>query len=175
MTATIVSEDPVVVPPSDAPATRRLRASAALLAGGGSIDVQRVLMVTGAVAIPLGFLLIVLGYWGAAEVGREVEQTPYLISGGLLGLALVVTGGFAYFGYWLTRVAGLLQKLVDDGVAGAASTGAIAGTPALVATPRGSLAHRAECPVVADRTDLVALDAGGAGRVRCKLCQPAFV
>jgi uncharacterized membrane protein len=40
----------------------------------------------------IGFLLIVLGWNGAASLDRVPGQMPYLISGGVAGLGLVFTG-----------------------------------------------------------------------------------
>ena len=40
----------------------------------------------------LGFLLVFLGWNGAASVDRVPSQFPYLISGGVAGLCLVVLG-----------------------------------------------------------------------------------
>ena len=40
-----------------------------------------------------GFALMLLGWWGAAHTHRQIEQIPYLISGGLIGLGLVLVGG----------------------------------------------------------------------------------
>jgi hypothetical protein len=34
-----------------------------------------------------------MGWWGASHTHREIEQIPYLISGAILGLAMVVLGG----------------------------------------------------------------------------------
>lgn len=65
---------------------------------------RRRLMTLGGILVPLGLLVIVLGWFGAARTPNEFEQIPYLISGGLLGLALVFLGGFLYFAHWLTRM-----------------------------------------------------------------------
>jgi hypothetical protein len=62
------------------------------------------LLIAGGVMFPLGGLLIILGWWGASHTPRIFEQIPYMISGGLLGLGLVVAGGFLYFAYWLTTI-----------------------------------------------------------------------
>jgi len=43
--------------------------------------------------IGIGLLVIAVGWNGAASQLSTVSQFPYLISGGILGLALVVTGG----------------------------------------------------------------------------------
>ncbi len=70
----------------------------------GTIDLERPLLIAGAVMLPLGLIAIFLGWLGASRTPYEFEQIPYLISGGLLGVALAITGGFLYFGYWLTRM-----------------------------------------------------------------------
>ncbi len=69
---------------------------------------QVVLFWAGAVLLPLGLVVIVLGWYGAANTPYEYDQISYLVSGGLLGLGLTFTGGFLYFGAWLARIA-------DDG------------------------------------------------------------
>jgi hypothetical protein len=46
-----------------------------------------------------------------APTFRTYAQLDYLISGGLLGLALVVFGGFCYLGCWLTRTVQLLRTV----------------------------------------------------------------
>jgi hypothetical protein len=47
--------------------------------------------------------------------------------------------------------------------------------PMLVATPRGSLLHRPDCPVVARRTDLRSIPAGTEGFGYCTMCDAAGV
>jgi hypothetical protein len=61
--------------------------------------------------MPAGLLVIIVGWYGAAHTFRTYAQLDYLISGGLLGLALVIFGGFCYFGYWLTRMVQLLRTV----------------------------------------------------------------
>ena len=89
-------------------AVRRLRTRAT------TDDTARVLLVLGGVLVPLGVVLIVLGWAGAARSVDEWEQIPYLISGGILGLALVVAGGFCYFTYWQTEVLHAVRRDVTD-------------------------------------------------------------
>ncbi|MCW2601200.1 MAG: hypothetical protein JWM02_3029 [Frankiales bacterium] len=67
-------------------------------------DHSRLLVLAGGTAVAVGLLLVVLGYLGASHTIYVFEQIPYLISGGLLGGCLVVSGGFCYFAFWLTRV-----------------------------------------------------------------------
>ncbi len=87
----------------DAIARIRVRARA--------IKIEQILLVLGGVAMPAGILVIIVGWYGAAHTFRTYAQLDYLISGGLLGLALVVFGGFCYFGYWLTRMVQLLRTV----------------------------------------------------------------
>ena len=56
-------------------------------------DLLRMLLLPASTLVVVGFGLMILGWWGAAHTHREIEQIPYLISGGLLGLALVILGG----------------------------------------------------------------------------------
>jgi hypothetical protein len=80
----------------------------------GGADKARVLLVMGGVLIPLGIVLILLGWSGVSHTTDTFEQTPYVISGGLLGLALVVAGGFCYFGYWQTQVVRAVRRDAAD-------------------------------------------------------------
>jgi hypothetical protein len=68
-----------------------------------ALPLETVLLILGAVCLPVGLVAIIVGWYGVAHTGRLYEQNSYLISGGILGLALVFIGGFLYFGYWMTR------------------------------------------------------------------------
>lgn len=65
---------------------------------------ERLLLVLGGIIAPLGLLVVLYGWWGASHTSYPFEQTPYLISGGLLGLGLVFLGSFFYFAHWLTQL-----------------------------------------------------------------------
>jgi len=49
-----------------------------------------------------GLSIILLGWFGAARSTIVEEQVPYLISGGLLGVALATIGALTLFAHWLT-------------------------------------------------------------------------
>jgi hypothetical protein len=66
---------------------------------------DQLMTVVAAVLLPLGLVLVFLGWYGAARTPYLFEQVPYLVSGGLLGLGLIVTGGFVLFGSWIARTA----------------------------------------------------------------------
>lgn len=189
-----------VAPPLPAQAQTELAASLARLRRRASlVATERWMLVTGSILLPLGAVLVLAGWYGAAHTTRLFEEVPYLISGGLFGLVLVVIGAAFYFGYWLTRlVSGDRQTLevllrIEErlysmpGIGGAAETstgagpggtaavarGAAAGIT-LVATKTGTMYHRSDCLVVADRApdELRAVLLPAPGLSPCKLCSP---
>ena len=153
-------------------------------AGSGRLD--RWMLVLGGVLMPAGALVIVLGWVGASRTPLPFEQNDYLISGGLLGLGLLIIGGFVYFAYWqavriresrdqtaeLARALGRVEALLagayvpdHSGVNGVAR-------PQFVATANGSIFHRPDCPVVSGRTDLAAVAADDTTLQPCRICTP---
>jgi hypothetical protein len=75
----------------------RLRRGRRSIVGGPNflLSVAATLMVFGVTAI-------VIGWVGAAHSTFVEEQVPYLISGGLLGVALTTVGALTFFTHWLT-------------------------------------------------------------------------
>ena len=65
--------------------------------------VDQLMSVVAAVLLPLGLVFVFFGWYGAARTPYLFEQVPYLVSGGLIGLGLVVTGGCVLFGSWIAR------------------------------------------------------------------------
>lgn len=82
----------------------RLAAATARLRGRSGPVAERWLLAAGAVLVPLGAVAVLLGWYGTAHTTRVWQQVPYLVSGGLLGLGLMVVGGLGYFAAWLTRL-----------------------------------------------------------------------
>jgi hypothetical protein len=151
--------------------------------------VESVLAIASAVLLPLGLAVILLGWYGAAHSSYLFEQVPYLISGGLFGLGLVVLGGLLYFGSWVARgaaeqrrqgeeVADLLREIRDEMRARPAAAPARRahsvsnGSAPFVATAKGSMLHRPDCSVVAGREDLRQVSASDQGFTPCSLCAP---
>ena len=124
--------------------------------GSNGNRTARVLSLVGALLGVVGLLLILVAWNGTAHTALVFEQIPYLVSGGQLGTALVVLGGFLYFSSWLTvlvhdqrethRLLGELLK--------ASPSAETAPALRLVATSRGDMVHLETCRVVAGRTDL---------------------
>jgi hypothetical protein len=177
--------------PTDPAADLAVRARA-LRVRPGSVNLDRILLVIGGVLLPLGLLLIVLAWLGASHTVLLFEQIPYMISGGLLGLALVFIGGFIYFTYWQTllvregrdqsrRVEELLVR-IESHLASAADQAeppslpsrarSTTASPRLLATPTGTMLHRSTCQVVAGRSELRRVTLGTAGFEPCRLCRP---
>ena len=64
---------------------------------------ERVWLIGGLVLPLLGLGLILFAYWGASGTAFVSEQIPFLISGGVLGLALVIVGAALFVRYSMTR------------------------------------------------------------------------
>ncbi|WKN47976.1 hypothetical protein [Nocardioides sp. Arc9.136] len=150
---------------------------------------QVVLFWAGAILLPLGLVVIVLGWYGAANTPYQYDQLSYLVSGGLLGLGLTFVGGFLYFGAWLARIADdgresskrladTLLVLADVTSRSAAVNDHGVDTSALPVTAgEGTTIHRRDCALVAHRTDLHPIgEAEAQGRVAqlttCRVCKP---
>ena len=158
----------------------------------GMVPTDKWLAIAGGVLMPLGVILVFIGWYGASHTSRLFEEVPYLISGGLLGIVLSTIGAALYFGYWLTRIVAGERQMIEvlarmeaklDGAAeanGAASSrsgAAAAAAPAagtFVATRTGSMFHRPDCPVVADRpqNELRTVKLPATSMSPCKLCAP---
>jgi hypothetical protein len=153
---------------------------------------QLVLFAAGAVLMPLGILLICLGWYGTAHAHYDYDQRTYLISGGLLGLGLTFFGGFLYFGAWLARVAADQREsgrqladtilVLADTLSrqSSASAGLGAGGPSdlgavAVLAGSGTTVHRRDCALIAHRDDLRVPDGSETGLTTCRVCRPTLV
>jgi hypothetical protein len=144
-------------------------------------DADRIALAIGGLLTVGGLVAILIGWYGAASTGLPFEQTPYLISGGMLGVALVFLGGFIYFGYWVAR---LLRETREQsermtvllGRIAASSNGSgpsSSGTAtSLVATRSGTQYHRADCVVVAGKPGLRRVTTRTRGLTPCRVCEP---
>ncbi|KAA1416409.1 hypothetical protein F0U44_19025 [Nocardioides humilatus] len=148
---------------------------------------QVVLFWAGAILLPLGLVVIVLGWYGAANTPYQYDQLSYLVSGGLLGLGLTFTGGFLYFGAWLARIAAdereSSKRLADTLLLLADVTSRAAATDDrgvdLGAVPvtagEGTTMHRRDCSLIAHRDDLRPVGESNGHLTTCRVCRPADV
>jgi hypothetical protein len=75
--------------------------------GRTDLGVRKVMQILGMFTIAFGFGCIVLGWYGASHSPYQIQEIPYLISGGLLGVALVFGGGV------LIRYASSLRQIEE--------------------------------------------------------------
>lgn len=148
MTATVhAGSDADVAPPEPATAEdrspgrlRRLRPA--------NLDLRNTWQIlAGSLLLPLGLAFILLAWSGAAHGRVDQQQIPYLVSGGLGGLAIVMIGCFFYWAHWLYRIYDqadlhhqealqeqreMMRALIDAlGAAGPGRVGAAAGFEAV--------------------------------------------
>jgi hypothetical protein len=159
---------------------------AALRRRTGFVVTDRTLLTVGSILMPLGVVLVMLGWYGSAHTTRSWEQLSYIASGGLGGVALVIAGGFCYFGFFLARLLATSREVLDSllrleerfetvGLSAQSPVDRNARLPlvSLVATRRGTMYHRPECATVAGRppAELRTVRATD-GLSPCKICIP---
>ncbi|MFC7493307.1 MULTISPECIES: hypothetical protein [unclassified Nocardioides] len=144
---------------------------------------QLVLFWAGAILLPLGLVVIVLGWYGAANTPYQYDQLSYLVSGGLLGLGLTFAGGFLYFGAWLARIASdnresarrladTLLVLADVTSRAATTTDGVDTSGLPVTAGDGTTLHRRDCALIAHRDDLHPVGEANGHLTPCRVCRP---
>lgn len=140
----------------------------------------------------LGALSLFLGWYGVSGEALTAKQLPYLVSGGLTGIALIVIAGVFLatddVRRQLGRVEDLERKLddlfrlfVDDlramdaGEDAPTATTTAATASGLVALPGGTSYHRSDCALVAGKSGASAVTAASIARRSlkpCRICEP---
>ena len=156
----------------------------------------------GWVLAALGVIVIFVGWFGVSGQALVAKQLPYLISGGLGGVALVGVGAALIGTERLRRDAGRMARLEDmveelrgvllahpDEPAGSASGAAATAGPVpagpvsagqvtagqVLAVPSGSTYHRADCSMVRGKPAVEPVTAGQIdqrGLTPCRICEP---
>ena len=94
-------------------AARRARfreAVARLSERARSTELLKMLILPGAFFVVAGFVFMFLGWYGASRTPREIEQIPYLISGGFIGMGMMFVGGLLLASaFWM----GMLQRFSE--------------------------------------------------------------
>jgi len=147
---------------------------------------DRTLLTIGSILMPLGAVLVLLAWYGASHTTRLFEQVPYMISGGLMGIVLVIAGGFCYFGFFLARLLSTSREMLDSllrleerfesiglSADAPAARGARLPLVPLVATKSGTMFHRPDCPTVAGKpaAELRSVRSTD-GLTPCRICVP---
>ena len=147
---------------------------------------QAGMFVAGAVLMPVGIVVICLGWYGSAHSHYAYDQNVYLVSGGILGLGLTFLGGFLYFGAWLARLSADQRdaaRQLADAVRALSAGGAppAAAQPAAEASGQladyvlagaGTTVHRRDCPLIASRGDLHPYLDERSATTTCRVCRP---
>lgn len=137
-------------------------------------------LIAGGLCISAGIVAIFLGWFGAAHTRDVTDQIPYLISGGVFGLALVVLGSALYFSYFVAQVhhasrrqQRALEQMLMSGGARAADAGD--GDDLVVTVPGGASFHRPGCPLAGgkDATPKTRAEAVDQGYKPCAVCEPS--
>jgi hypothetical protein len=149
--------------------------------------------------VALGFILVIIGYLGISREALVAKQLPYLISGGIGGIALVGFGAMLVGTEDLKRTQERidhLESLVDDlhavlltrpdapaaGELGSAN-GEVADPQAALdpsrvrffALPQGQTFHRPGCSMIQGKDQAEQVTAAAArrrGLKPCRLCEP---
>lgn len=124
----------------------------------------------------IGFVLILLGWNGSSEVDHPQGQIPYLISGGVAGLGLIIVAiGLLLINELKRATAQILlglERANDASVVESGGPTAVPGSGPMVVAGRATY-HLPTCRLVAEREDLqtmspdAAIDRGLAG---CRIC-----
>ena len=150
--------------------------------------------VWGWILVGLGLLFILIGYLGISREALVAKQLPYLISGGIGGIALVGFGAMLVGTEDLKRaqeridhledlVADLHSALLSRPDAPALSSNGESAGPAgqrgagatLMALPGGQSYHRADCSMIEGKREAKPVTASAArrqGLKPCRLCEP---
>ena len=145
----------------------------------------------GLLVVAVGLLVIGIGWNGAAGAGGEINgiptlsaQLPWLLSGGILGLGLVVFGAALVIVHNArvdrARLESKLDELVEA-VGRGSGTGSTVITPASAAgifAAGGASYHRPDCRLVTGRGDVEYVtgpEVAARELKACRVCRPEAV
>lgn len=153
--------------------------------------------IAGWVLVALGGIFMLVGWLGVSREVLVAKQLPFLVSGGIGGLALVVVGAklisardLQKYEDRLEHLEGLVDQLhtilLTEADRPAEPETAAAGDPAapgsqpngvhrVSALPNGTSFHRPDCSMVAGKPGVIwvaAAEATSEGLHPCRVCQP---
>ena len=129
-----------------------------------------------------GVVFVILGWYGAAHTNILTEQIPYLISGGLLGLGLIIVAGVLAAGAVQERSNDELRREIAQALAAMGSGAPDRGVRSdafsmnghhVFVVPGGRSYHQPGCPILEGKEGVKELEAAQAvasGYAACKLC-----
>jgi len=130
-----------------------------------------------------GFVLVWVGWNGAASYDTSIRQFPFLISGGIAGLGLIHVG----VGLWIVQSQRAERARMEENLAGlnrvletlvevVGLTGRAAGDGGGLVLAGTTAYHRPACPMVQDHPRLATTTAelaAESGLAPCRTCEPA--
>jgi len=142
----------------------------------------------GLVVVAAGLLVIGIGWNGAAGAGGEINgvptlsaQLPWLLSGGILGLGLVVFGAALVIVHNARVDRARLESKLDELVDAVGRGGGSVVTPSSAAgifAAGGASYHRPDCRLVTGRGDVeyvTGAEVASRGLNACRVCRPEAV
>jgi len=129
-----------------------------------------------------GVVFVILGWYGAAHTNILTEQIPYLISGGLLGLGLIIVAGVMAAGAAQERSNEEFRREIAQALAAMGSGAPDRGVQSdafsmnghhVYVVPGGRSYHVAGCPILEGKEGVKELEpaqAASSGYAACKLC-----
>ncbi|MEY2465129.1 MAG: hypothetical protein QOH64_3267 [Acidimicrobiaceae bacterium] len=147
--------------------------------------------VLGWVLLGLGALFILIGWIGVSGTPVLAKQIPYVVSGGIAGVFLAVAGAYFLGTEELRKDSGRLDRLErmvqelhealltrSDAPAPAATAASTNGKVSYVALAGSDTYHRADCSMVANKSNTAVLAPSSITRRKlqpCPLCDPVAV
>ena len=132
----------------------------------------------GLLIIALGIVAIGLGWNGAATYIDYRRQFPYLISGGLLGLGLIIVGAALMIVHSAREDRARLETRLEE-IAALLARGVVADSAprdvAGLVVAGASSYHSPTCRLAEGRDDatyLTSAEAQGRGLTACRICRP---
>lgn len=149
----------------------------------------RLALYVGIALAAVGGIVLYLGYNGAATNPLPQAQTPYVISGGLLGVGLMVIGTVVIALHVLLRVQADFRseiaetrralEEIGESMARQAVISGMAAKPSangtVMVTKNSSSYHRPDCRLVARAGHARPIprdEAGRSGLIPCRVCRP---
>lgn len=138
----------------------------------------------GLLFIAAGFVLIGKAWDGAASINFVQGQIPYLLSGGFMGIALVITGCTLLFLVTVRAERRALHDKFDEMTTllgrnlnrlGVTNNGAAAGTGGEQVVAGTSVYHRSDCKILEGKegtTTITVQQAAAEGLSPCRSCEP---
>lgn len=124
----------------------------------------------------VGVILVMLGWYGAAHTNILTEQIPYLISGGLLGLGLIIVAGFLASSASAEMQSERMRRDIVEAIrtqpfaSDASGPAPTANGHAYFAVKGGLSYHQAGCPILEGKDVKAISGKAKAPLAACKLC-----